>query len=59
MRKTTIAREGEDDPSFVRGEAAVSLVHRLTLESWSLSRRESPSYARASIPVRFVPGRST
>ncbi len=39
----------------MRGEAAISLVTRLTQESWSLAGLEIPTYSRASIPVRFVP----
>jgi hypothetical protein len=59
LRKTTVAREHESDPSPVRGPDAVSLVHRLTLESWSLSGRELPAYSRAHLPIRFVRGRPT
>ena len=44
------------DPSPTRGEEALSLVWRLTRESWSFSRREEPRYDRASTPYRFVRG---
>jgi len=49
----------EHDLSPISGPAAVSLVHRLSLEAWSLSGRQLPSYTRAEIPVRFVRGRLT
>jgi hypothetical protein len=48
-------RPAERDLSPVRGAEAVSLVHRLTLEAWSLSGRDVPSYARGETPWRFVP----
>jgi hypothetical protein len=51
------ATEAELDP--LRGAEALSLVHRLTRESWSLSGREEPVYPRAQIPCRFVRGRLT
>lgn len=49
----------ERDFSPVRGGEAVSLVHRLTIEGWTLAGRELPAYPRARIPVRFVAGRLT
>jgi hypothetical protein len=56
LRKARLQRV-EADLSPVRGADAVSLVHRLTMESWSLSGRSLPTYRREEIPVRFVPGR--
>lgn len=53
LRRTNL-REAED-LSPVSGPEAVSLVHRLTLESWSLSRAEQPAYDRQNIPCSFVP----
>ena len=44
------------DPFPTRGEQALSLVSRLTRESWSFSRREQPRYDRMSTPYRFVRG---
>jgi hypothetical protein len=58
LRKTQL-RPIEDDLSPVRGAAALSLVHRLTKESWSMSGRDEPVYTRDQIPCRFVPGRLT
>lgn len=58
LRKARLQPD-EDDINPLSGAAAVSLVHRLTLESWSLSRREMPTYEREQVPVRFVPGRLT
>lgn len=49
----------EEDLTPLAGPAAVGLVHRLTMESWSLSGRELPSYSRDRVPFRFVPGRLT
>ena len=45
-----------EDAVPIEGEPAISLAHRLTLESWSLARGDWPSYDRSRIPVRFVPG---
>lgn len=45
----------ERDLDPIRGEAAVSLVRQLTWEGWAASGREFPAYARADIPVRFIP----
>lgn len=45
------------DPSPLRGIEALSLVARLTSESWSLAGLDEPKYARRQIPLRFVPGR--
>jgi hypothetical protein len=51
------ARLGEPDLDFtpVRGEAAISLATRLTVESFSLADMADTGRARDSIPVRFVP----
>ncbi len=56
LRKTRL-QAAEDDPGSVHGSEALSLVTRLTVESWSLSGREFPDYERAVIPCRFVPSR--
>lgn len=45
----------EQDLSPLRGAEAVSLVYRLTRESWSLAGREEPAYTRGETPWRFVP----
>lgn len=55
IRKTSLDAIGED-VSPVSGADAVALVHRLTQESWALAGRAFPTYRRADIPVRFVPG---
>jgi hypothetical protein len=57
LRKTLLSAPDLDEPQ-VRGPEAVSLVHRLTLESWSLAGLEFPAYGRRDIPVRFVRGRT-
>jgi hypothetical protein len=49
----------EVDFSPVRGDAAITLVTRLTRESWSLAGRGLPTYSRGAVPCRFVPGRLT
>jgi hypothetical protein len=49
----------EHDLSPLCGEEAVSLVKRLTDESWALAGPVQPSYTRDRIPCRFVPGRLT
>jgi len=48
---------GEPDFLVVQGSEAISLVTRLTRESWSLGGRDWPRYARAATPYRFVPNR--
>jgi hypothetical protein len=52
------ARLGEVEPDLhpIRGVEAISLVTRLTRESWSLSGRPWPEYTRSETPYRFVPG---
>lgn len=45
--------EADLDP--IRGAEAMSLVHRLTRESWALSGLPEPNYSRDQIPCRFVP----
>jgi hypothetical protein len=47
--------EPELDFTPVRGEAAISLATRLTIESFSLAGIADAQYSRASVPVRFVP----
>ena len=46
----------ETDLSPIRGVDGMSLVSRLTEESWRLAGLEQPSYRREEIPCRFVPG---
>ncbi len=53
LRKTRL-RDPELDDAPVRGAEAVSLVHRLTLESWALAGLELPTYSREATPIRFV-----
>lgn len=47
----------ERDLHPTRGPEAVSLVTRLTRESWSEAGLEVPAYDRAHTPYRFVPRR--
>ena len=49
----------EEDLAPVSGAAAISLVHRLTRESWAMAGLPSPEYSRAAVPVKFVRGRLT
>lgn len=49
----------EADLAPLSGAEAVSLVHALTLESWSESGRELPRYTRRETPIRFVPRRGS
>jgi hypothetical protein len=56
--RTTVQRI-EPDLSPVAGAAAISLVERLTRESWTAANLPFPSYLRAQTPVRFVPERLT
>jgi hypothetical protein len=58
LHRTRLSSE-EVDLSPIRGAEAISLVARLTRESWSLAKREEPKYSRQQIPCRFVPGRLT
>ena len=48
-------QDREADLCPVRGAEALSLVHALTQEGWSLAGLPQPSYTRAEIPCRFVP----
>ncbi len=52
VTRKRLADEQED--GAIRGEAAVSLVHELTLASWEWSGRPIPRLARADLPYRFV-----
>jgi hypothetical protein len=58
LNRTTLKRL-ESDLTPVSGLAAIALVERLTRESWAAARKPTPTYRRAEIPVRFVPGRPT
>jgi hypothetical protein len=51
------ARLGEPELDFspVRGEAAISLSTRLTIESFSLAGMANARHARDSVQVSFVP----
>lgn len=57
LTRTTLA--DETDPQPIDGAEAVSLLTRLSLESHRLAQLPEPTYTRAEIPVRFVPGRRT
>jgi hypothetical protein len=48
----------EPDPVPLSGPEALSLVERLTRESWSAAGRDFPQYSRENIPVAFTPRRS-
>lgn len=48
----------EHDLDPVNGAAAISLVDRLTRESWAAAGLTIPQYARAEISIRFIPGRA-
>jgi len=54
LRRTSLHAE-DGDPVPVHGPEAVSLVHRLTRESWSLAGLTEPTYTRTETPIRFVP----
>jgi hypothetical protein len=56
LRKSRL-QQREDDISPLSGPDAVSLVQKLTAESWSLAGLELPDYTRATIPCHFVPRR--
>jgi len=58
LRKSRLG-EPEVDLSPVFGAEAISLVYRLTRTSYSLAGAPQPTCTRASIPIRFVPGRAT
>lgn len=57
LNRTTLQRV-EPDLVPVSGPAAVSLVERLTRESWAAAGKPTPTYRRQEIPVRFVKGRT-
>lgn len=46
--------EQERDFSPVRGTDALSLVTRLSRESWLATGRDLPTYSRSETPYRFV-----
>jgi hypothetical protein len=50
-------RLGEPELDFtpVRGEAAISLTTRLTIESFSIAGVGNARHSLDSLPVRFVP----
>jgi hypothetical protein len=54
LHKTRLG-EREVDFTPVRGAAAISLVTRLTIESFSLARVEPAEHSTQSVVVRFVP----
>jgi hypothetical protein len=56
LKRTTLGGI-EPDPSPVSGPEAVSLVARLTRESWTAAGLAFPRYSREQIPVSFVPRR--
>lgn len=47
----------EPDPVRISGPDAVSLVQRLTRESWTAAGLSFPQYLREQIPVSFTPRR--
>lgn len=47
----------EPDPVPVSGPDAVSLVERLTRESWTAAGLAFPEYSRDQVPVAFAPRR--
>lgn len=54
IRKGTLG-EPEVDFSPTRGAEAISLATRLSVQCFSLAGLGVAEYARASVPVRFVP----
>jgi hypothetical protein len=55
IHKTRLeAYEADLDPIY--GAEAVSLVARLTDESWAMAGLEKPQYSRSEIPIFFKPG---
>ena len=58
LHKTTVSAQ-ERDLSPIAGAEAVSLLTRLSRESFQLAGLGEPTYARAQIPCRFVRGRLT
>jgi len=53
IHKATFGQEVDLSP--ISGADAISLATQLSREAFSLAGREPPTYARANIPVRFVP----
>ncbi len=46
---------GERDLDPIEGGAAITLVTRLSRESWSLAGFDVLRYARRDTPIRFIP----
>jgi hypothetical protein len=60
-RKAAVIRRyrfGDDEVDLfpVRGDLAISLAARISLEAWSLSGRDWPDYRRSETPYCFVDG---
>ncbi len=58
LHKTRL-QVAEKDLSPIQGTEALSLVTRLTIDSWSLGGLELPDYGRAETPYRFLPSSGT
>jgi hypothetical protein len=58
LRKARLTAE-EVDLSPIDGAGAISLVARLSRESFSLTGQAEPTYTRAETPYKFVRGRLT
>jgi hypothetical protein len=57
LRRTHLSAV-EADLYPLRGPEAISLVTRLSRESWLLGGRPFPEYRREDAPIRFVPRRT-
>ncbi len=55
-KKTHLGAPDEPPPSPT-GDEGISLAWRLSLASWVLSGRELPTYARETMPIRYLPNR--
>jgi hypothetical protein len=55
VRRTSL-EAGEEDLSPVFGEDAISLLTRLSRESFQMTGADVPTYARDAIPCVFVRG---
>jgi hypothetical protein len=53
VRFTTL--DDETDPWPVYGVEGISLVTRLTRDTWNLARKPWPAYDREHMPVRCLP----